>query len=149
MVNVREKEIKEILCDFRKRTNIHYSNLFTDDGFIISTDYSHELGKEDFHQSIGAIFATIMAMAENGVELFKEGCKIKSISIQAGDQLDNEGFTIILDSITEDINLSIVFITFLNLGLILFELNQTIHKLKTYFSKIHPIKNLEGIGTLN
>jgi predicted regulator of Ras-like GTPase activity (Roadblock/LC7/MglB family) len=148
MANLREKKIQEILSGLRKRTNIHYSNLFTEDGFIVAIDQANQVEDEDYHRSISAICATILALAENGTELVKEGCRIKEISIQAGDQLDTEGFTIILESISNDIKLSVIFTSFLNLGLILFELNQTIHKLLNYLAFYQYDENSEKIGAL-
>ncbi|MFX1366547.1 MAG: roadblock/LC7 domain-containing protein [Promethearchaeota archaeon] len=149
MDNLQEYKIREILSNFRKRTNILYSNLFTEDGFVVTIDQAYKVEDEDFHRAISAICSSIMVLAETGVELVKENCTIKEISIQAGNQLDPEGFTIILESINKDIKLSIMFTTFLNLGLILFELNQTIEKLKKNFSIFQKKKTREGVKSTN
>ena len=41
MENFNEIEISKILKEFRERTGILYSNLFTADGFIIAVDQSN------------------------------------------------------------------------------------------------------------
>jgi len=148
MVNLREKEIIKIIKEFRERTSILCSIVFTEDGFIIAVEQAQIDEDDDYHQSIGAICASIVSLAENGIELFQSGKEIRQISIQAGDQLDNEGFIIVLESITDDTKLSVIFPTFLNLGVILFEIKQTVQKLSKYFSRFGQNEDLESISSL-
>ncbi len=148
MASLREREIQNILKSFRERTGIISSTLFTEDGFIITIEEAKKNEDNDFFQSIAAICAGIVALAENSVEIIREDNFIKQISIQAGDQLDNESFMIHLESVTEDIRLAIMFPLFLNLGVIHFELNQTIQKLSKHFAELDHGENLNGISTL-
>lgn len=148
MVNLREKEICKILTQFRERTSILCSTVFTEDGFIVAVEQAQIDEDDDYHQSIGAICASIVSLAKNGLELFQSGKTIRQISIQAGDQLDNEGFIIVLESITDDTKLSVVFPTFLNLGVVLFEIKQIARKLSKYFSSLGQNEDLEGISSL-
>lgn len=148
MANLREKDIIEILKEFRERTSILSSVLFTEDGLIIALDQAHiNEDDDDYPISFGAICAGIIALVENGVEEIKEDSNIKSISIQAGQNEDNEGFTIILQSIKENIKLSVIFPVYLNFGLIYYELQQTSKKLSEYFSSDSHNENLEGMST--
>ena len=148
MVNLREKEIIKILKEFRERTSILCSIVFTEDGFIVAVEQAQIDEDDDCHQSIGAICASIVSLAENGIELFQSDKGIRQISIQAGDQLDSEGFIIVLESITDDTKLSVVFPTFLNLGVILFEIKQTVQKLSKYISRFGQNEDLESISSL-
>lgn len=148
MASLREREIQNILKSFRERTGIISSTLFTEDGFIITIEEAKKNEDNDFFQSIAAICAGIVALAENSVEIIREDNFIKQISIQAGDQLDNESFMIHLESVTEDIRLAIMFPLFLNLGVIHFELNQTIQKLSKHFVELDHGESLNGISTL-
>jgi len=148
MASVREREIQIILKLFRERTGIMCSTLFTEDGFIITVEEAKKNEDDDFFQSIAAICAGIVALAENSVKIIREDNFIKEITIQAGDQLDNESFMIHLESVTEDIRLAVMFPLFLNLGVIQFELNQTIQKLSKHFIEFDQSENLSGISTL-
>ncbi len=148
MASLREREIQDILKSFRERTGIICSTLFTEDGFIIAIEEAKSNVDEDFFQSIAAICAGIVALAENSVEIIRKDNFIKQISIQAGDQIENESFTIHLESVTEDIRLAIMFPLFLNLGVIHFELNQTIQKLSKHFIEFDQDEKLNGISTL-
>ena len=148
MASLREREIQSILKSFRERTGILCSTLFTEDGFIITVEEAKNNEDDEFFQSIAAICAGIVSLAENSVEIIREDNFIKQISIQAGDQLDNESFMIHLESVTEDIRLAIMFPLFLNLGVIRFELNQTIQKLSKHFIEFDQGENLNGLSTL-
>ncbi|MFX1322773.1 MAG: roadblock/LC7 domain-containing protein [Promethearchaeota archaeon] len=147
MASLRENEIQNILKSFRDRTGIVSSTLFTEDGFLITVDHVNFNEDENYHQSISALSAGIVSLAENCVEILKENNKIKQVSIQAGDQLDNDGFIIVLESVTYDIRLSVIFPIYLNLGIILFELNQTIQKLSKYFSNHEQNESLGNISS--
>ncbi|MFX1443987.1 MAG: roadblock/LC7 domain-containing protein [Promethearchaeota archaeon] len=148
MANLRERDIIEILKNFREKTNVLNSTIFSEDGLIIALDQAHLNEDEDQHISFGAICAGIIALAENGLETIKDDNDIKCISIQAGDHLDNEGFIIILQSITQIIKLSVIFPAFLNLGIINFELKQTVQKLSKYFLSVEQNITSEGVNTL-
>lgn len=147
MASLREKEIQNILKSLRDRTGIVSSTLFTEDGFLVAADQTNFNEDEDYHQSISALSAGIVSLAENSVEILKEDNRIKQVSIQAGNQLDNDGFIIVLESVTNDIRLSIMFPIYLNLGVILFELNQTIHKLLKFFSRLEQNESLGNISS--
>jgi len=148
MASLRESEIQNILKSFRERTGIICSSLFNEDGFIIAIEKAKINEDDEYFQSMCAICAGIVALAENSIEIIREDNFIKQISIQAGDQLDNDSFMIQLESVTEDIRLAIMFPLFLNLGVIQFELNQTIQKLSTHFIEFDQVENLNGISTL-
>jgi predicted regulator of Ras-like GTPase activity (Roadblock/LC7/MglB family) len=138
--NLNEREIKNILKSFRERTGIICSSLFTEDGFLITIEKEQTEEEDDHYQSICAINAGIVALAEDNF--------IKEISIQAGDPLDNESFIIHLESVTKNIRLGIMFPLYLNLGVILFELKQTIQQLSKYFIAFDQNENLSGISTI-
>ena len=148
MDNLNEREIQNILKLFRERTNIICSTLFTEDGFIITLEKEQIEEDDEHYQSVCAINAGIVALAENSVKIIREDNFIKQISIQAGDPLDNESFMIHLESVTKNVRLGIMFPLYLNLGVIQFELNQTIQKLSKYFIEFDQGENLNGISTL-
>ncbi|MFW9821021.1 MAG: roadblock/LC7 domain-containing protein [Candidatus Thorarchaeota archaeon] len=145
MYSLNERNINDILKTLRERTGIITSFLFTEDGFLIAIDQASFNEDEDYFQSIAAICAGVISLAENSLDIIKSNNLLKQIKIQAGNQLDDTGFMIILQSITKEILIAMIFPLYLNLGLILFELNQTINKLEEYFSTQLKTKNLEKI----
>ncbi len=148
MDNLNEREIQNILKSFRERTSIICSTLFTEDGFIIALEKEQIEGEDDHYQSVCAINAGIVALAESSVQIINDDNFIKQITIQAGDPLDNESFMIHLESVTKNVRLGIMFPLFLNLGVIHFELKQTIQKLSKYFIEFDQGESLNSISTL-
>ncbi|MFX1524276.1 MAG: roadblock/LC7 domain-containing protein [Promethearchaeota archaeon] len=146
MYSLTEKKIINTLKELRKRTGIISSFLFTEDGFIIAIDGANINENEDYYQSIAAICAEVIAFAEHGVDIINDKNFIKQIKIQAGNQLDDTGFMIILHLITNEIMISVVFPIYLNYGVLLFELNQTINRLGEYFSNLSRTNNLELVS---
>ena len=148
MDNLNEREIQNILKSFRERTSIISSTLFTEDGFIITLEKEQIEGEDDHYQSVCAINAGIVALAESSVQIINDDNFIKQITIQAGDPLDNESFMIHLESVTKNVRLGIIFPLFLNLGVIHFELKQTIQQLSKYFIEFDQGESLNSISTL-
>jgi predicted regulator of Ras-like GTPase activity (Roadblock/LC7/MglB family) len=135
------------LIEFRKRIGIIGSILFTSDGFIITLDQGALENDSDKHQSLGAVCAGIASLAGNGVEIIDENNKINQICVQAGNQLEHEGFQILIESVADDILLAMKFPISANYGVIQFELKQIVSKLKGYFISISKDKALEILKT--
>ncbi|MFX1574947.1 MAG: roadblock/LC7 domain-containing protein [Promethearchaeota archaeon] len=148
MFNITEKEIYDILKKLREQTGIINSMLFTQDGFIIAIDIANFNEDGDYFQSIAAICAGVISLAENGLTIIKNKNCLKQIKIQAGNQIDDNGFMIILQSITNEVMMSVLFPIYLNLGVVLFELNQTIYKLGEYLSTLTKTDNFDKMGNL-
>ena len=81
MASLREREIQNILKLFRERTGIICSSLFNEDGFIIAIEKANINEDDEYFQSMAAICAGIVALAENSVEIIREENFIKQISI--------------------------------------------------------------------
>lgn len=143
MFNITEKKIKEILKKLREHTGIINSLVFTQEGFIIAIDMANFNEDGDYFQSIAAICAGVISLAENGLNIIRNKNRLKQIKIQAGNQIDDTGFMIILQSITNEVLFSVIFPIYLNLGVVLFELNQTTYKLGEYFSTLPKTENLD------
>lgn len=148
MGNLNANDIQKILTDFRERTSILSSTLFTNDGFIVAIDQSHLYIDEDYHESLGAISAAIIALAEDSVETIESDKFIKQIAIEGGDQLDSEGFLIVLKEVNENTKFSVVFPSYLNLSVILFELNHVVKKLRKYFTESGHNETYGGVSTV-
>ena len=129
-----ESKIRSILKSFRERTGTSYTSLFNEDGLIIVVDQASLNYDEDFDQSLGAISASILAFAQNGITILNELQNVKSLIIQAGCEIENESFTIIIESIGQDVILMSIFPSSLKTSLILFELKHISQKLLGIFN---------------
>jgi len=144
MVHLEQTKIRKILKELRERTNIICSSLFTSDGFVIEVDQAPAKEDEDYYESVCAICSSIVCLASEGINTFQDDVTIKQISIMAGNQTDIEGFEIILENINDEVILGVMYPNSLNLGVVLFELNNTIQKLAKYFSSVEQDESLES-----
>jgi len=147
MAHLDQTEIRKILKEFRKRTNIMCSSLFTPDGFVITIDQGPLKEDEDYYDSVCAICSSIVSLASQGISTLRDDVNIKHISIIAGDKTEIDGFEIILENISEDILLGVMFTSSLNLGVVLFELNNTIQKLSKYFLRVEQDESIGSVNT--
>ncbi|MEJ2252750.1 MAG: roadblock/LC7 domain-containing protein [Candidatus Lokiarchaeota archaeon] len=66
----QKNEICGFLTNLRKHTNLSFSILFTYDGFVITNDQKERDNERDL-QSLGAISAGILSLAQNFAKSFK------------------------------------------------------------------------------
>ena len=125
----KENKIKHVLKSFRERTGISYTSLFNEDGLIIAVDQASPNFDEEFDLSLGAISASVQAFAQNGITMLNELHDVKSLTIQAGHEIEDESFKIIIESIGGEFSLMSIFPSSLKLSLVLFELKQIGQKL--------------------
>lgn len=140
-VKPTENKINHVLKSFRERTGISYTSLFNEDGLIIAVDQASLNFDEEFDLSLGAISASIQAFAQNGITILNDSHDVKSLTIQAGHEIEDESFKIIIESIGDDFILMSIFPSSLKISLILFELKQVNQKL---FGIFHPKQNTEN-----
>ncbi len=145
MAHLDQTEIRKILKEFRERTNITCSSLFTSDGFVITIDQGPLKEDEDYYDSLCAICSSIVSLASQGISTLRDDVNIKHISIKAADKTEIDGFEIILENISEDILLGVMFMSSLNLGVVLFELNNTIQKLSKYFLRVEQDESIGSV----
>lgn len=144
-----ETKFRSILKSFRERTGINYTSLFNEDGLIIVVDQASVNDDDDFDQSLGAISASIIAFAQNGITMLNNQHDVKSLIIQAGYEIDSESFTIIIESVGQEVSLMSIFPSSLNISLILFELKNTTQKLLGIFNSENETEvNAKISGTI-
>jgi len=127
---INEIKIKEILKGFRERTKVTCAILYSHDGTIISIEADKTHDEKNMTSLIGVICSNIIALAKHDIFKMKEDNKLKQISIQAGEHLDFvDGFKVVLELVKENLFLLVIIPTSLNLGVVFFEINNTIRKI--------------------
>ena len=123
-------KITEILKGFRERTKVACVILYTQDGSILSIEADNSLRERNSKRLIGIIYSNIMTLIKQCIIQRKENYNLKQVSIQAGENLDLlNGFKIVLDTVRENLFLLVIIPTSLNLGVIFFELNNTLRRI--------------------
>ena len=129
---INEIKIKEILKGFRERTKVTCAILYSQEGTIISVEADKTREEKNMTSLIGVICSNIIALANHDIFKMKEENRLKQISIQAGEHLDFvDGFKVVLELVRENLFLLVIIPTSLNLGVVFFEINNTIRKINT------------------
>lgn len=129
MVLLAEKPLQEYLDILKSNSGISNATLITEDGLLIACDKdSNTLERMAHLGTIGAISAGILALAERAIELITDN-KLDQIVLKGGKDDDISSFTIILTSVYENIILLVLFPSILNMGLILFEIQEVTKKI--------------------
>lgn len=154
---VKEKEentkerLLEVLTDFKKRTGVWNSLLVTEDGLVIaSDDISQIMGNLEtmgYYQNIGAVSAGALSMAEQSIKLIDANKELKQLIIHAGsaDSLYMESFSIILTLIHSNIILLVIYPSILNVGMILYEIENVGKEIHQYMSDGEHILHEESV----
>ncbi|MHA1382066.1 MAG: roadblock/LC7 domain-containing protein [Candidatus Helarchaeota archaeon] len=121
---IAEKYLQKYLNVLKSNTGISSATLITEDGLLIASDEASDTLERMAHLAeIGAISAGIISMSERAIELITDK-NLDQITLKGGKDDEDASVTIILTSIYENIILLVLFPSNLNIGLILYEIEQ-------------------------
>jgi predicted regulator of Ras-like GTPase activity (Roadblock/LC7/MglB family) len=148
MSEVKDKLVK-ILDEIVTNTGISSSNLITEDGLVIASNSSQNEVDEEVNMNFAAISASILSMAERGIEIINTNKMLEQIKIDAGlDQNFDPDFTILISRVISNVLLQIIFPKRINMGLIHFEINKTIKEIKNIVQKDMSRDLFTSLGSL-
>ena len=120
-----------LLDDFIISTGVNSSSLITEDGLVIAVNSEQDELEEEINYNFAAISASILSMAERGIEIINTNKLLEQIKIDAGlDQNLDADFTILITRVYSNVLLQIIFLKRINTGLIHFETNKIIKQIK-------------------
>lgn len=148
MSEVKDKMVK-ILDEIVTNTGINSSNLITEDGLVIASNSNQNEIDEEVNMNFAAISASILSMAERGIEIINTNKILEQIKIDAGlDQNFDPDFTILISRVISNVLLQIIFPKRINMGLIHFEINKTIKEIKNIIQKDTSRELFTSLGSL-
>jgi len=149
MSDIRNKLVN-LLDDFIINTGITSSTLITEDGLVIATNSEQNDQDEEMHINFAAISASILSMAEKGIEIINVNKILEQIKIDAGlnETLDAD-FSILITRVFSNVLIQVIFPKKINIGLIQFETNKIVNEIKNYFQEETSKEQfLESLGSL-
>lgn len=148
MSELKDNLIK-ILDDLIVNTGVTSSSLITEDGLVMAINSQQNEGDEEVNANFAAISASILSMAERGIEIVNENKMLEQIKIDAGlNQNLDEDFTILISRIYSNVLLQVIFPKMTNVGLIHFEINKAISKIKNLVKQDISEDLFNDIGSL-
>ncbi len=82
-VNLRDNLI-QLLDDLVINTGVNSANLITEDGLVIAINSEQDDQDEELNSSFAAISASILSIAERGIEIINANKILEQIKIDAG-----------------------------------------------------------------
>lgn len=148
MSEIKDK-LESLLNDFVSSTDVSDSNLITEDGLVIVSNNNQDNQEVDVSSNFAATSASILSMAERGIEIINNNKVLEQITIDAGidHNLEND-FTILITRIFSNVLLQIIFPKRINIGLIHFETNKIIKKIKNIIETDVSRVLFKSIGSL-
>jgi len=138
-----------LLDDFITSTGVNSSSLITEDGLVIAVNSEQDELEEEINYNFAAISASILSMAERGIEIINTDKNLEQIKIDAGlDQNLDADFTILITRIYSNVLLQIIFPKKINTGLIHFETNKIIKQIKEIIQKDTSRSLFTDLGSL-
>jgi len=138
-----------LLDDFITSTGVNSSSLITEDGLVIAVNSDQDEKEEEMNYNFAAISASILSMAERGIEIINTDKNLEQIKIDAGlDQNLDADFTILITRIYSNVLLQIIFPKKINTGLIHFETNKIIKQIKEIIQKDTSRSLFTDLGSL-
>ncbi|MEJ2277291.1 MAG: hypothetical protein P8Y70_06010 [Candidatus Lokiarchaeota archaeon] len=102
-------------------------SLITEDGIVIANNTNQDIQDEELNSSFAAISASILSMAERGIEIINNSKILEQIKIDAGSSENPESnFSIWITRIYSNVLLQIIFPKRIKIGLIHFEITKFI-----------------------
>jgi len=112
-------------------TGITNSSLITEDGLVIASNSEQNELDEEINTNFAAISASILSMAERGIEIINTNKILEQIKIDAGlDENLDADFTIFISRVYSNVLLLLIFPKRINIGLIHFETNKIIKEIR-------------------
>ena len=142
-------ELVKLLDDLITDTGITNSSLITEDGLVIATNSQKNFEEGEINANFAAISASILSMAERGIEIINANKILEQIKIDAGlDQNLDADFTILITRVISNVLLQVIFPKRINIGLIQFETNRFIKTMKEIMQKDTSRDLFSMIGSL-
>ncbi|MBD3254675.1 MAG: hypothetical protein GF383_06255 [Candidatus Lokiarchaeota archaeon] len=148
MNEIRERLVA-ILDDIKTEITINRASLITEDGLVIATNSDIEDMNDEINVNFAAISASILSMAERGIEIINDNKILEQIKIDAGfDQNSDADFTILITRVYSNVLLLLIFPKSENIGLIQYETTKNVKKIRTMIKQDTSRELFNSLGSL-
>lgn len=148
MLEIKDKLVK-LLDDLITNTDVSSSSLITEDGLVIAINSEQDDEDEEVNYNFAAISASMLSMAERGIEIINANKILEQIKIDAGlnENLDAD-FTILITRVFSNVLLLLIFPKRINIGLIHFETNKIIKEIRNIIQEDTSRELFTSLGSL-
>jgi predicted regulator of Ras-like GTPase activity (Roadblock/LC7/MglB family) len=148
MVDIKDN-LTHLLDDLVINTGANGSSLITEDGFVIAFNSRQNDEEEELYSNFAALSASILSIAERGIEIVNENKILEQIVIDAGYCHNIEtDFTILVTRVISNLLILVIFPKQISIGLIHFETNKIIKQVKTIIQNDPAREIFTSVGSI-
>lgn len=153
MGDILISEIQQILRnkldELTQIKGIKHSNLITLDGLLLASDRFQNGKTKNQNQQLAALSANILAMATKNIKIIDKEYSLKGIKIEAKFSPDQSlDLTILITEIHSNVLLMTVYASEINQGLVLYEIEDTISKIRDIIQDTDLTEEFLKIGSI-
>ncbi len=115
------QEIQGKLAEFEMRVPVWGVILFTVDGYIIAQKLFYDKMPENVEMAVSAMSAGLITISEDFIKMVDATKQFRQVLVDAEDEDEAPAFSIMLKHIAENVLLTCIFPTSVQLGLVSFE----------------------------
>ncbi len=139
----------QLLDDLIVNTDVSSSCLITEDGLVIASNSQQNEEQREVRTNFAAISASILSMADRGIEIVNANQMLDQIKIDASlDKNLDEDFTILISRAFSNILLQVIFPKRINIGLIQFETSRVIKEINKQIKQHNSEELFDELGSL-
>ncbi|MBD3405645.1 MAG: hypothetical protein GF411_05885 [Candidatus Lokiarchaeota archaeon] len=115
-------KIENLLAGFEERVPVWGITVFTVDGYIIAHRLFYNKMPPDIEMAVSSLSASLITIAENFIGFIDPEKVFRQITFDAMDDAGGIAFTILLKQVADNVLLTCIFPSSVQLGLVVFEL---------------------------
>lgn len=144
-----KKSLVETLDKLVNESEISAASLVSDDGFVLANNSHQGEAEKQMSTSFASLSASILSMAEKGIEIINADIMLGQIEIDTGTQGEEvDPIRIILRRVLPNVLLLIMAPKSVNRGLIHYETTNTVEELKEIIHEGRINDLFQNIGSL-
>ncbi len=136
-----EESLELLLRELEFKVPVWGVTIFTVDGYVLAHKLFYVGMPPEIEMTISSMSASLISIAEDFIQFVDTEGIFQQVIVDANDNNDNLKFTILLRPIAENVLLTCIFPSSLQLGLVLYEIDTLSHQvqeqLASWEAKVH------------
>ncbi|MFW9803932.1 MAG: roadblock/LC7 domain-containing protein [Candidatus Thorarchaeota archaeon] len=115
-------QIRNLLTEFEMKVPVWGLTVFTVDGYILAHRLFYEGMPENIEMAVSSMSAGLITISEDFIRLVNDSSLFRQVLVDAEDKNSAVDFSILLKHIAENVMLTVIFPSSIQLGLVTFEI---------------------------
>ncbi|MFX0055193.1 MAG: roadblock/LC7 domain-containing protein [Promethearchaeota archaeon] len=114
-------QIRDLLSEFEMKVPVWGLTVFTVDGYILAHRLFYDSMPENIEMVVSSMSAGLITISEDFIRLVNASCMFRQVLVDADDENGHVQFSVLLKHVAENVMLTVIFPSSVQLGLLTFE----------------------------